>query len=63
VFDEQNGNGALYNSGLVNQYFLLLGEFNRDGLWRSNEGFKDGGTIWLENSLCMLYFIGSTFIM
>ena len=46
VFDENDSNsGTIYGSGLISQYFLLLGHFNKDGLWRSNDGYASSGWI------------------
>ena len=63
IFDEGEAkDGTLYGSGIIHQYFLLLGEFNTGGLWRSNEGYDDSAWITVENWLSILYFVGSTFI-
>ena len=48
--------------GIFHQYFLLLGEFNKGGLWRINDGYENSAWIQLENVLAMAYFFGSTFI-
>lgn len=39
LFEEINDDGSLYTNGLINQYFLLLGDFNGNGLYRSSEGY------------------------
>lgn len=63
IFVESDSNsGTLYGTAFINQYFLLLGHFHTEGLWRADDGYKSPGWIQLENLVAMLYFFGSTFI-
>lgn len=58
-FDEQ---GTSYMQGVINIYFMLLGDFHKDGFLRPNIGYLEPEFIWMENWLAILYFFGATFI-
>ena len=46
IFDENDSqHGSLYGGGIISQYFLLLGHFNKEGLWRVNDGYADSSWI------------------
>ena len=56
------GNGSLFGAGMFNQYLLILGEFNNEGIRRINEDYENSSWIRAENYLSIYYFFGQTFI-
>ena len=61
-YDSDIESHTLYTAGLINQYFLILGSFNKDGLWRINDMYEESAWMHIENVLSIMYFFGSTFI-
>ena len=61
-YDEMKAN--LFSTGIINQYFLMLGDFGSMNLMRSVGEYN--GTwrlwVWVENLISVIYFFGSTFL-
>ena len=64
LYEYEDYNGSLLGEGIMNQYYILLGDFGNMVFERSSEGTNSGeaGWIFVENKLVTFYFLGSTFV-